>query len=42
MSTQELIDTLRTAADSVKENLPLYMLINMTIDRLIEYSEEIE
>ena len=37
MTTQELIDTMRIAAESINNNIPLKMLLIMAADKLEEY-----
>jgi hypothetical protein len=36
MTDQELAQTLRTAAESVKDNIPLYMLLLLAAERIEE------
>ena len=40
MSTDELIHTLRIAAEESKGNIPLHMLLVMSADRLQKYLDE--
>ena len=39
MTDQELINTLKTAAETVRDNLPLYMLLKMAAERLEEIAQ---
>jgi hypothetical protein len=39
MTDQELAQTLRSAADSVRDNIALYMLLKMAAERIEELSK---
>jgi hypothetical protein len=39
MTDQELAQTLRTAAESVRDNIPIYMLLLLAAERIEELSK---
>jgi hypothetical protein len=40
MTDRELVQTLKTAAESVKDNIPLYILLLMAAERIEEIENE--